>query len=97
KVGKDEGILLPDNNQDYTEYILATYLDFGIQGAIPLDENADIRLRYDVGYKNPQSVFVSNDYFDPGNWGQGTTGYEYGGRLQLELPFNLFNFFDYHN
>gem|GEM_PF-2464061 len=85
--GNETGNLIPDANQDYTETVYSTHLCFGIQGALPLDENADIRIRYDAGYEIPQSVFVSNTYFGAGLWGEGTTGSTIRGRVQLDLPF----------
>jgi hypothetical protein len=95
--GQYDSTLKPDKDKDYNEDIFATFVDVGIEGIIPLNANADIRLRYDLGYKTPQTVFISNDYFDPGTWGQGTTGYEYGGRVQLDLPLYLFDLFERHS
>ena len=84
--GTESGAFTPDINQDYTETILSTQLGFGIEGSVPLNENADWRIRYDLGYEIPQTVSVSNTYFGPGEWGQGTTGYTFGGRVELDLP-----------
>jgi hypothetical protein len=84
--GTESGGFTPDISQDYTETILSTQLGFGIEGAVPLNENADCRIRYDLGYEIPQTVSVSNTYFGAGEWGQGTTGYTYGGRIEVDLP-----------
>ncbi|HZK75357.1 MAG TPA: hypothetical protein VFD13_00465, partial [Candidatus Kapabacteria bacterium] len=67
--GNETGKLIPDANQDFTETVYSTHLCFGIQGAIPLNANGDVRIRYDAGYEIPQSVFVSNTYFNAGAWG----------------------------
>jgi len=92
--GQEDGTFLPDPNADYTEPVFSTHLAFGVMGAIPLNANADVRLRYEAEYENPQAVFISNSYFGSGRWGDGTTGYTYGGRLQLDLPFRLFEFLE---
>ncbi len=95
--GNETGKLVPDANQDYTETVYSTHLCFGIQGVIPLNHNADIRIRYDAGYEIPQSVFVSNTYFGAGAWGQFTTGYTISGRLQLDIPFRAIEMFADHD
>lgn len=95
--GNETGNLVPNPNQDYTETVYSTHLCFGIQGAIPLNENADIRIRYDAHYEVPQSVFVSDTYFGEGAWGQGTTGYTIGGRVQLDIPFRAMEMFAEHD
>jgi hypothetical protein len=95
--GNDHGGFEPDQNPDYSEPVLSTHLGFGVQGTVPLNENADIRIRYDLGYEIPQTVSVSNTSFDPGTWGQGTTGYTYGGRIQLDLPLRFIELFTNHD
>ncbi len=95
--GNDQGQFVPDANQDYTESVVSTELGFGIQGTAPLTINGDIRIRYDFGYLIPQTVSVSNTSFDAASFGQGTTGYTFGGRVQLDLPFILFNPFTDHD
>ncbi|HET6399790.1 MAG TPA: hypothetical protein VFH95_00165 [Candidatus Kapabacteria bacterium] len=95
--GDETGNLVPDANQDYTETVFSTHLCFGIQGAIPLNANGDVRIRYDAGYEIPQSVFVTNTYFAAEAWGQGTTGYTIDGRVQLDLPFRAVELFADHD
>jgi len=95
--GTQAGKLTPDPNQDYTETVYSTQLCFGIQGAIPLNANGDILIRYDAGYEIPQSVFVSDSYFGTGAWGEGTTGYTISGRAQLDLPFRAIGLFADHD
>jgi hypothetical protein len=95
--GTSSGGFISDIDQDYTETVIATQLGFGIEGAVPLNENADWRIRYDVGYETPQSVSVSNTFFGPGTWGEGTTGYTLGGRVQLDIPFRALAFFEDNN
>ncbi|MDP4243462.1 MAG: hypothetical protein Q8921_12090 [Bacteroidota bacterium] len=85
--GTDSGTLVPEANQDYTEIVIATNIGFGIAGMVPLTMSNDIRMRYDVGYQVPQTVFVENDLFGTAPTGQGTTGYTIGGHVQLDLPF----------
>lgn len=93
--GTDAGTLVPDPSQDYTETVTSTYIGFGFEGVVPLNINTDVRLRYAVGYEIPQTVKVENTSFDPSSvedgsstTGQGTTGYTYGGRVQLDMPFS---------
>ena len=95
--GNDQGGFTPLENSDYSEPVLSTHLGFGIQGTVPLNENADIRIRYDLGYEVPQTVSVTNTLYDAPAWGQGSTGYTYGGRVQLDLPLRLFEDLANHN
>jgi len=94
--GLDDSAFHPDKDPKYHENILASYISVGIQGIVPLNYDADVRLRYDLGYKIPQSVFVNNSssFFDPGIWGQGTTGSEYGGSLQVDFPLTLLELYN---
>ncbi len=89
--GDEEGHLIPDANRDYTETVYSTHLCFGLEGTIPLATSSSIQLRYDAAYEIPEAVFVSNSYFGPGTWGQGTTGYTIGGTVQLDVPFSAIN------
>lgn len=82
--GDEEGDLTPDPNQDYTETVFSTSMGIGIQGMISL-EKLGYRIRYDGGVEIPVSVFVSNGYFGPGTWGQGTTGYTLSMRAELDI------------
>ena len=95
--GTESGGFVPDVDQDYTETIMSTQLGFGVQGAVPLNDNADWRIRYDLGYEIPQTVRVGNTFFGPGTWGQGTTGYTFGGCVQLDVPFRLIPLFADNN
>ncbi len=96
--GNDSGGYTPDNNSDYTETIYSTQLGLGITGMIPLNENADVRLRYEASYEVPQAVFVSNSYYaSSGVWGQGTGGYTLNGKVQLDIPLRVTEMLSEHD
>jgi hypothetical protein len=89
QVGQDDGSLLPDPNQDYTESIDATYLGFGIMSTIPLAAAANSRIRINMAYLNAQGSSVSNTYFGDGTWGQHTSGYSIHARAGIESGLDL--------
>ncbi len=95
--GNDAGNFSIGDNQDYTETVSSTQLGFGVQGVVPLNRNADIRLRYDFGYEVPQSVSVTNDYYGTGSFGEGASGYTIAGKVQLDMPLHIMDLFENHD